>query len=945
MNRQQPLQEFVDWWRVYGKGDEKGQAQIFLDRLFRAFGHLGVQEAGGVLEDRLKIKTDARNTTRFIDLVLPGRVLIEMKKQGEDLRKHYAQAFDYWLHLVPNRPKYVILCNFDEFWIYELDYQLDDPRDKLRLEDLPNRWGPLAFLQLKPAPPIFQTDLIAVTKEAAYNLSQLFNSLTVGRKIPRESAQRFVLQCMLALFAEDIGLLPKYTFTSVIEDCLNGANSHDLFMLLFITMNRDGTSYGRFAGVPYFNGGIFAKVEPIELTKLELVMLQEATHHNWAGVRPAIFGTIFEGSLEKPERHQIGAHYTNEADIQRIVQPVIVRPWRDRIEAAHTAAELRDLQRELSQYQVLDPACGSGNFLYIAYREMKRLEKSILERLTELGEVVDGTAGLVSARQFWGFDIKPFAVELAKVTLMIARKLAVDELGLHENPLPLDNLDANIRAADALFTDWPRFDACIGNPPYMGAKVLKTLHDVSYVNRVRETFADVPGNADYCVYWFRKAHDQMQPGSRAGLVGTNTIRQNYSRIGGLDHIVANGGHIYEAVSTMEWEGEAAISVSIACWSRGEPPYKPARLWLAREKFVDIPVINSALSVNSDVSRAQILIANKIPKHVFQGQIPGHKDFVLSSIQVEKFIKKAKTNQDVIFPFMIGRDLVAVPGARPSRYIIDFGKLDVIEAQNYQAVFEHLKEKILPVREVKAKEEDEQNQVVLQSNARGTINHTHKGYLQNWWKHSAGRLEMLGEIENMPRIIVCSRVTHRPIFEFISPAIRPDNTLQVFAFEDDYSFGILQSDSHWKWLVEKGSTLRGDFRYTPESVFDTFPWPQQPTPAQVKAVALAGRALHEYRRAAMSRNATMTLRKLYTTLETPGANPLRDLHTALDKAVLTAYGFDLAGDVLAQLLALNESVFARIGKGESVTAPGVPADYPDRAELVSVGCVQPREMLV
>ncbi len=190
INRQQSLQQFVEWWRVYCTGDEKGQAQIFLDRLFQAFGHMGVQEAGGVLEDRVKIKRDERNTTRFADLVLPGRVLIEMKKRGEDLRKHYAQAFDYWLHLVPNRPKYVILCNFDEFWIYELDYQLDDPRDKLRIEDLPNRWGPLAFLQPKPAPPIFQTDLIAVTKEAAYSLSQLFHSLAEGRKLPRETAQR-----------------------------------------------------------------------------------------------------------------------------------------------------------------------------------------------------------------------------------------------------------------------------------------------------------------------------------------------------------------------------------------------------------------------------------------------------------------------------------------------------------------------------------------------------------------------------------------------------------------------------------------------------------------------------------------------------------------------------------------------------------------------------------
>lgn len=944
MNRQQPLQQFVDWWRVYCTGDEKGQAQIFLDRLFQAFGHMGVQEAGGILEDRLKIKTDDRNTRRFADLVLPGRVLIEMKKRGEDLRKHYAQAFDYWVHLVPNRPKYVILCNFDEFWIYELDYQLDDPRDKLRVEDLPNRWGPLAFLQPKPAPPIFQTDLIAVTKEAAYNLSQLFHSLAEGRKIPRETAQRFVLQCMLALFAEDIGLLPKYTFTRVVEDCLNGQSAYDLFGLLFNAMNHPGgTQFGRFQGVPYFNGGIFAKVELIELTQLELEMLHSATRHNWAEVRPAIFGTIFEDSLEKPERHQIGAHYTNEADIQRIVQPVIVRPWRARIEAADTAAELRALQIELSRYQVLDPACGSGNFLYIAYREMKRLEKSILDHLGELG---DSTGqGMVSARQFRGFDIKPFAVELAKVTLMIAKKLAVDELGLHENPLPLDNLDDNIRAADALFTDWPAFDACIGNPPYIGAKALKTLHDVAYVNRVRETFADVPGDADYCVYWFRKAHNLMKPEARAGLVGTNTIRQNYSRIGGLDHIVATNGHIFEAVSSMEWEGEAAVSVSIACWSKGEPPFRPARLWMNREEYIDLPTINSSLSATIDVSGARKLTVNVTPKCVFQGQIPGHDGFILTPDQADTLIKRDKTSSQVVFPFLIGRDLVGGLGGRPSRYIIDLDGWDRIEAEQFPMVMQHLRARVLPDREAKAKHEESRNQRVSTANPAARLDREYTSRLRTWWRHNRGRAEMLNEIAQVHRYIACSRVTKRPIFEFVASSIRPDNALQVFVFEDDYSFGVLQSGLHWKWFVEKCSTLTDRYRYTPESVFDTFPWPQNPTPAQVKAVALAGRALHEYRRAAMERNATLTLRKLYTTLETPGANPLRDLHTALDKAVMAAYGFDPAADVLAQLLALNETVYARIGAGEPVTAPGIPPNYPNPAELVSAGCVQPREMLV
>ena len=195
-----------------------------------------------------------------------------------------------------------------------------------------------------------------------------------------------------------------------------------------------------------------------------------------------------------------------------------------------------------------------------------------------------------------------------------------------------------------------------------------------------------------------------------------------------------------------------------------------------------------------------------------------------------------------------------------------------------------------------------------------------------------------------RYVGCSRVTKRPVFDFVSNGIRPDNTIQVFAFEDDYSFGILQSDVHWQWFTQKGSTLTERFRYTPHSVFDTFPFPQQPPPSQVKAVADAGRALHEFRRARMANSGTLTLRDMYRTLEEPGTNPLRDLHNALDAAVLDAYGFDPDRDLLEQLLALNFEVAAKIEAGESVTAPGIPPDYPNPAELVSDGCIQPPDLI-
>jgi hypothetical protein len=950
-DQQQRLQDFVTWWRENITGDEKGEAQIFLDHFLKAFGHKGAIEAGK-LEARVRRKRNGKSSTAFADYVLPGKVLIEMKKRGENLQKHYDQLENYWKNL-PNKPRYAMLCNFDELWIYDFPTQFYDPVDHIKIEDLPNRTAALEFLVPgSRKTPVFQNNLVEVTKDAAYSLSQVFKLIL--RDYDHAVAQRFILQCMLALFAEDIGLLPDSAFTRIIEECQGGdANSYDLITLLFTMMNTPGLKRaGRFYGVDYFNGGIFSEINPVQLNREGLDLLRETARADWAKIRPAIFGTIFEDSMNQDERHQIGAHYTTELDIKRIIDPVIVDPWAERIEAAETVEELIALHGELCNYQVIDPACGSGNFLYVAYREMKKLEARIIDHLTDLEGEKPQFERLVSSKRFWGFDINAFAVELAKVTLMIAKKLAVDETHSDENPLPLDNLDANIRREDALFNEWPRFDACISNPPYMGAKRLKQEHSTAYINRVRAAFPDVPGNADYCVYWFRKAHELMQPGTRAGMVGTNTIRQNYSRQGGLDYIVANDGHIFDAISTMPWSGEANVHVSIACWSKGKPPVDTAMLryyagtdeddeYVFRE--VEMPRINSALSEKADVSGALILKCNTKPKKVFQGQIPGNKHFVMNPDAAREMIKRDRFNSQVIFPFLIGRDLTANSKGKPTRYVIDFTEYDLVEAQNFKAAYAHVKKHILPVREKRATEEKEKNERARKANPKARINRHHENFLNQWWKQSYGRTEMLKTI-GKKRYVVCSEVTKRPIFDFVSPKIRPDHTLIVFCFEDDYSFGILQSDVHWQWFTEKGSTLTERYRYTPSSVFDTFPWPQKPTAKQVQAVAEAARTLHEFRRKRMANSETLTLRDMYRTMELPGKNPLKDLHTALDKAVMAAYGFDEKKDVLAQLLTLNETVAAKIEAGEAVTAPGVPTDYPAPEELVSEGCIQPPELI-
>jgi hypothetical protein len=222
------LAEFVHYVRTCMRGDEKGEAQIFCDRLMQAFGHPGILEAGGALEYRVH----RGKSTRFADLLWRPRLLLEMKKRGEKLQRHYPQALEYWLHLVPNRPEYVVLCNFDEFWIYDLNQQLDEPMDQVALDDLPQRFTVLNFLFPEKKTPLFHNDRVAVTRTAAYKVARAFNAMC-KRGEDRDRAQRFILQCVVALFAQSIDLLPHGLFSELLADCCHSLaqlalSKHDL---------------------------------------------------------------------------------------------------------------------------------------------------------------------------------------------------------------------------------------------------------------------------------------------------------------------------------------------------------------------------------------------------------------------------------------------------------------------------------------------------------------------------------------------------------------------------------------------------------------------------------------------------------------------------------------------------------------------------------------------
>ena len=297
------------------------------------------------------------------------------------------------------------------------------------------------------------------------------------------------------------------------------------------------------------------------------------------------------------------------------------------------------------------------------------------------------------------------------------------------------------------------------------------------------------------------------------------------------------------------------------------------------------------------------------------------------------MKTDASSAEVIHPYLIGRELLTGDGT-PERWVIDFEQHDQVKARESAGAFEYIRKQVLPDIQSKADAETGDDR-------------TRRNHLQQWWIHWRSRADRTAAAKSLNgRYIACSRVTKRPIFVFVAIDIRPGDALQTFVFDDDYSFGLLQCAAHFLWFITNCSKLKSDYRYTPPSVFDTFPWPQGPSftgpsKKQIRAVAEAGREVRRVRGEAL-KVITGGLRAVYRTLELPGKHPLKDAHAALDQAVLDAYGFSAKKDLLKQLLDLNHAVAAREQAGEPVVAPGVPPAFgdPKAGGLITDDCIRP-----
>jgi hypothetical protein len=857
----QNLVAFGEKWSLY-PGSERAEAQTFLNELFACYGQ-DRQAVGARFEEAQHGK--------FLDLLWPGVCLIEMKRPSEagKLAAHRQQALDYWRDAAdPARnvpaPEWVVLCAFRRFEIWQPGKYPGEPRASFDLLELPDQLDTLLFLAGRE--PVFVGTQAAVTRETAELVTRLYSRLVDRAAADLDELRDFLLQCVWCLFAEDLGQIEGHLFTRLLDELIANPSrsSADELGALFEWLNKPGPRPpGLYRDTRYVNGGLFQRPTHVHLDREELHGLRLAAASDWRKVEPHIFGSLLEGALGHEAQWARGAHYTHEVDIQKVVRPSIVKPWSERIEAADSLAEVQALQQALIDYVVLDPACGSGNFLYVAYRELRRLEQRLHEREREMRDAAGlkrhAEQGALSAffplHNMRGIEIDAFAVSLARVTLWMAHKLAVDELGLSEATLPLEDL-SGIGVGDALRVPWPKASVIIGNPPFHGDRNLRGLLGDDYVEWLKEAFGC--GVKDHCVYWFRKAHEHLEPGQRAGLVGTNSVSQNRARGASLNYIVENAGVITDAVSSQDWPGEANVDVSIVNWIKGGEPAE----FLLDGAVVD--AIDTALTV-STIPIADVPVIETNRGRAFQGVIPRGSGFVLEKPEAEGLLARQDAEYaDVIRPYLIGRDIVRSVDQQPSRFIIDFGQEPLESAMRYPAALDVVRERVKPARD-----ED-------------------PVYANIWWQLWRPRPDFRAAASGLDRFLAGTATAKRILFVWCEPHWRPSNLTNAFALAEDYHFAILSSGVHVSWAAARSSTLEDRIRYTPSSAFETFPWPQV-SATQRAAIGDLGRRLNELRGLLCAEH-TIGLQRLYNLLEDGAFQTLAKLHRQLDGEIVDAYGW-------------------------------------------------------
>ena len=793
-----------------------------------------------------------------------------------------------------------------------------------------------------------------VTEAAASRFAEIARSMQQRGHEP-EPVAHFLNRVLFCLFAEDVGLLPKQLVTNMITARSDDpqAFAEGLIEVFRRMSDREASRFFGNDRIEWFNGGLFDDDSVLEFTRAELRTVAQASALDWSQVEPAILGTLFERGLDPDKRGQLGAHYTDREKILMVVEPVVMTPLRREFEAMqdrvdglmkgrepspptrqgqrrrqlpkweqNAEAEWSGFLERLRTVRVLDPACGSGNFLYVTLRLLKDLEQEAIrwgaERLRVTGEFPR-----VDPHNVLGIEINPYAKELAGVAIWIGHiQWMLDHgYGFPRDPVlqPLDNIELRdaILARDEdgapVPATWPKAEFIVGNPPFLGWNLMRPSLGDDYVDVLSLVWHDaVPGGADLVCYWHELARRQIASGEcrRAGLLATNSIRGGANRV--VVDRVKESGDIFMAWSDEPWVVEgAAVRVSIIAQDDGTD--------LGRV-LNGLPVANVNTDLTGDLDLTAADPLHEMQRLAFTGVVKGGSFDIPGEFAREMLVEptnvNGRTNEDVVFPWYNGSDLTGRPR---DMFLIDFHGHSEQEAAEYQHPFKHILKEVRPIRS---------------KNRR-------KWRRERWWLHNEPVPGMRTALAALSRFVATPTLSKHRVFVWMSPPLIPDHQLVVTARDDDYAFGVLHSRAHELWSLRTGTSLEDRPRYTPTTTFETFPFPwplnapdEALKPEQRKhrdAIGEAARELDVKRRLWLNppewvreepdvipslpprllpvdEHAEKQLRKrTLTNLYNQRPTWLANLHATLDVAVFAAYGWppDSGDDeMLERLLALN-----------------------------------------
>jgi hypothetical protein len=1008
------VEDFLGKW-LGSEGNERANYQTFFGDLCVALDVPAPPPKGSVEGDLYCFDKDIKFydkkvATRFADFYKEGHFLIEAKqgstnsskghgKRGtkgyrDEMQQAFNQAKSYaYNRMLPSLPPFLITCDigshFEVWQGFSGEYGSYGARQQINLKDLaqPEIFDRFVAIFTDPQSLNPEKYRARVTREVAAELAKLSRWLE-EQGYEAHATANFLMRCIFTMFAEDVELLKGDVFTKALRDrwIPNPHTFKPEIEQLWQTMNTGGT-FG-FERILRFNGSFFEDATAFELPQAQLEILYAAAAKDWSQVEPAIFGTLLERALEKKERSRLGAHYTPRSYVERLVRPVVMEPLRQQwdevelelrrilvtpegkeptgLQQKKAEQEIAQFLTQLRQVRILDPACGTGNFLYVTLDLLKGLEQEAIARLVDVaGNVQLNVLEQVNPAQFLGIEINPRAAAIAEMVIWIGYlQWYFKRYGNAAPPEPVLQAFGNIECRDAVLAYdgrepdldaktgevrsrwggkmmkhpvtgedvpdpldrvviykylnaraavWPEADFIVSNPPFIGTKRMKDFLGEGYTTTIRQTIEEVPDSSDFVVYWWNQAANLIQQKKvfRFGFITTNSISQSFNRRVIEKHLNSkNSVSIDFAIPDHPWidsSDGADVRISMTVATAGK--HSGRLLNIMSEKFIgdgytEVTFNEYSGKIHADLSIGAEVSQVKILKS--NSKISGMGLALHGSgfiLSPEQAAQYKQMGSSIIRPYLGGRDLLNV---KRERYLIDFSGLSEIEAQNANPIaFQHVMDYVKPERDLNRRE----------------------GIRTIWWRFGWERPVLREALSSLIRYIATAETSKHRVFQYVAEEYAPDHKIVVICLADAYYLGVLSSWIHVFWSLATGGRLGigNDPVYNKTKCFDPFPFPDS-TPEQKQKIRELGDRLDSHRKQVQAAHPDITITGMYNLLEKLRAgepftdvdraynnralvSTLKQIHDDLDTAVFAAYGWqDLADKPTAEI---TETILERL----------------------------------